>query len=60
MIAAFVSRHAVPTYYALTFVISWAGILLTLGADGFFITGATMAVAGARVCSLARASQASF
>jgi len=46
-IAAFVRRHAVPTYYALTFVISWGAILVAVGADGFFLTGATMAVAGA-------------
>jgi hypothetical protein len=27
-IAAFVRRHAVPTYYALTFIISWGAILV--------------------------------
>ena len=45
-IAAFITRHAVPAYYALAFAISWGGILLTLGPDGLFSTGATMPIAG--------------
>jgi uncharacterized protein len=44
---AFLKRHAVATYYALVFAISWGGIVLALGPDGLFSTGATMAVAGA-------------
>ncbi len=33
---AFVKRHAVPLYFALTFVISWGGLfLLSGGPDGF-------------------------
>ena len=43
---AFLERHAVATYYALVFAISWGGILLVLGRDGLFSTGTTMAVAG--------------
>jgi predicted tellurium resistance membrane protein TerC len=30
-IAAFIQRHPVLTYFALAFVISWAGILLVVG-----------------------------
>lgn len=43
---AFIKRHAVPIYYALVFAISFGGILLVLGRDGLFSTGATMAAAG--------------
>jgi membrane protease YdiL (CAAX protease family) len=46
----------VPAYYALTFAISWGGILLAVGPDRFFATGTTMAVAG--VVSLAGPSVA--
>jgi uncharacterized protein len=28
---AFITRHAVPIYYVLTFIISWGGILLVIG-----------------------------
>ena len=45
-ITGFITRHAVPTYYALAFAISWGGILLILGPDGLFSTGATMPFAG--------------
>jgi uncharacterized protein len=45
-ITAFITQHAVPTYYALAFAISWGGILLILGPDGLFSTGATMPLAG--------------
>ncbi|MCE3277003.1 MAG: prenyl protease-like protein [Propionibacteriaceae bacterium] len=45
-ITAFIRRHAVPTYYGLAFAISWGGILLILGPDGLFSTGATMPLAG--------------
>jgi membrane protease YdiL (CAAX protease family) len=45
-LTAFITRHAVPTYYALAFAISWGGILLILGPDGLFSTGATMPLAG--------------
>jgi membrane protease YdiL (CAAX protease family) len=45
-IAAFINRHAVSTYYALAFGISWGGILLTLGPDGLFGTGTTMGITG--------------
>ena len=42
----FVRRHPVPTFYAVAFAISWGAILLILGADGLFSTGATMPLAG--------------
>jgi membrane protease YdiL (CAAX protease family) len=45
-ITAFITQHAVPTYYALAFAISWGVILLILGPDGLFSTGATMPLAG--------------
>ena len=45
-ITAFITRHAVPAFYALAFAISWGGILLILGPDGLFSTGATMPLAG--------------
>jgi CAAX protease family protein len=45
-ITGFIMRHTVPTYYALAFAISWGGILLILGLDGLFSTGATMPFAG--------------
>jgi membrane protease YdiL (CAAX protease family) len=35
-ITAFVTRHPVPTFYALAFAISWAGILLVIGGPGAF------------------------
>ena len=35
---AFVKRHAVPTYFALTFAISWGGFLLVVGPGGFAST----------------------
>ena len=31
---AFVTRHSVPTYFALTFAISWGGALLAIGGSG--------------------------
>ena len=34
-IKAFIKRHPVPTYFALTFVISWGGVLLVVGPGGF-------------------------
>jgi uncharacterized protein len=33
-IKAFVTRHPVPVYFALTFVISWGGALLAIGGSG--------------------------
>ena len=39
-IKAFITRHAVPTYFALTFAISWGGVLLVIGGPGG-IPGAT-------------------
>jgi CAAX protease family protein len=45
-ITAFIRRHPVPIFYALAFVISWGGIVLILGPDGLFSTGATMPLAG--------------
>jgi membrane protease YdiL (CAAX protease family) len=45
-ITGFLSRHAVLTYYILTFAISWGGIVLILGPDGFVSTGATMPIVG--------------
>ena len=33
-IKAFIERHSVPTYFALTFVISWGGILIVVGPGG--------------------------
>lgn len=30
-IKAFITRYPVPTYYALTFAISWGGVLLVIG-----------------------------
>jgi membrane protease YdiL (CAAX protease family) len=45
-ITAFIQRHSVPIYYALAFAISWGAILLAVGPDGFFGTGATIVVAG--------------
>lgn len=33
-IKAFIKRHPVPTYFALTFAISWGGILLVIGGPG--------------------------
>jgi uncharacterized protein len=44
---AFIKRHAVATYYALTFAISCGGFLLVLGPDGFFATGSDIAGVGA-------------
>jgi membrane protease YdiL (CAAX protease family) len=35
IITAFIKRHAVPTYYALTFAISW-GLFLLVGGPGFY------------------------
>jgi membrane protease YdiL (CAAX protease family) len=43
---AFITRHAVLTYYAIAFAISWGAILLAVGPDGWFGTGATIVVAG--------------
>ena len=31
---AFIKRHPVLTYYALTFAISWGGMLLVIGGPG--------------------------
>jgi len=33
-IKAFIKRHPVPTYFALTFAISWGGVLILLGPGG--------------------------
>ena len=33
-IKAFIKRHPVPIYYALTFALSWGGFLLNMG-EGF-------------------------
>ena len=33
-IKAFIKRHPVPTYFALTFAISWSGVLLVVGGPG--------------------------
>ncbi|MEI8409714.1 MULTISPECIES: CPBP family intramembrane glutamic endopeptidase [unclassified Kribbella] len=46
-IVPFIRRHAVATYYALTFAISFGGFLLVLGPDGFFATGSAIAGGGA-------------
>ncbi len=35
-IKAFITRHPVPTYFALTFAISWGGFLLVIGGPGGF------------------------
>jgi uncharacterized protein len=48
-ITPFIKRHAVFAYYALAFAISWGGIVLTMGLDGMFSTGATMTIAGGAV-----------
>jgi membrane protease YdiL (CAAX protease family) len=37
-IGTFIKRHPVPTYFALTFAISWGGFLLALGPGGFAST----------------------
>src|SRR5688572_9206340 len=34
-IRAFIKKHPVLSYYALVFAISWGGILLVVGPDGF-------------------------
>jgi membrane protease YdiL (CAAX protease family) len=46
-IIPFIKRHAVATFYALTFAISFGAFLLVLGPDGFFATGSAIAGAGA-------------
>jgi hypothetical protein len=38
-ITAFIKRHAVPTYHALAFAISWGGIIIVVGPGG--VTGTT-------------------
>ena len=38
---AFIKKHSVLTYYVLTFVISWGGVLILLGPRGFLGTSAT-------------------
>jgi uncharacterized protein len=38
-IKAFIKRHAVPTYYALAFAISWGGVIIVVGPGG--VTGTT-------------------
>ena len=35
---AFITRHPLPTYFALTFAISWGGFLLVVGPGGFAST----------------------
>jgi hypothetical protein len=32
---AFIAKHPLKTYYALTFAISWSGFVLVVGPDGF-------------------------
>ena len=32
---AFIKKHAVPAYFALTFAISWGGFLIVVGPGGF-------------------------
>src|SRR6185436_1116218 len=34
-ITAFIKRHAVLTYYAVVFAISWGGVLIVVGPTGF-------------------------
>ena len=34
-VKAFITRHPVLTYFALTFAISWGGVLIVVGPDGF-------------------------
>lgn len=46
-IIPFIKRHAVATYYALAFAITWGVVLLVLGPDGFFATGSDIAGAAA-------------
>jgi membrane protease YdiL (CAAX protease family) len=46
-IVPFIERHAVATYYALAFAISFGAFLLVLGPDGFFATGSDIAGAAA-------------
>ena len=58
-ITAFITQHAVPTYYGLAFAISWGGILLILGPDGLFSTVQRCRLLAAPHCSQARPSQAS-
>jgi uncharacterized protein len=43
---AFIRRHPVLIFYALAFAISVGGILLILGSEGLFSTGATMPLTG--------------
>ncbi len=45
-ITGFIRRHPIATFYTLVFAISWGGIVLILGPDGLFSTGATMPLAG--------------
>jgi hypothetical protein len=33
-ITAFIKRHPLPTYYVLTFAMSWGGLLVTIGGLG--------------------------
>ncbi len=37
-IKAFMTRHPVATYFALTFAISWGGLLTVVGPGGFIGT----------------------
>ena len=38
-IAAFIARHPVATYFALTYAISWGGFVFVVGPGGFPGTG---------------------
>ena len=41
-LTSLIRRHAVASYYALAFAISWGGIVLLAGPGSFFSTGATI------------------
>jgi len=45
-IKAFIKRHPVPTYFALTFAISWGAILIVVGPGGIPVTTEQLEVLG--------------